>query len=968
MTGDFQWTEHLALDVRFGYLGSSVIAPRRHNPQLILNDANETALRILREELGECIGFTFSVAFVTPGAIALIKQELVEFAGEGQIITSDYLGFNSPQAFAELQNLRAIGIDVRIHSAPAFHPKGYIFEHRDSVTAMVGSSNLTKAALATNHEWNLKVSAAHGSDLAAQLSRLALNQIEGSTPITEDWIAAYAESYRVPAPRPPRASFPAIASPPSEPNQIAPNLMQSSALEAIQQVRLDGKRRAIIISATGTGKTILSALDVRAFSPKRLLFVVHREQILDRTISEYMRVLGGPPADYGKLTGNTKQQHRKYLFATVQTVSQPAVLDAFDADEFDYVIIDEAHRSGAASYQRLFDHFTPKFLLGMTATPERTDGFNVFELFDFNVPYEIPLNRALEEEMLSPFHYYGVADVIFADGRAGTTEADLQVLISIERVNHLLKTIEVYGQVGVPVRGLIFCSRKDEAAALAAALNQARVHGRPLRTVALTGDDSIVEREAAVEQLERGELDYILTVDIFNEGVDIPAVNQVIMLRQTQSSIVFVQQLGRGLRKADGKEYLVVIDFIGNYANNYLIPIALFGDDSLNKESLRQKLISAEESGVLPGLSSVRFDRISQERVLSSITTTKLDSLQNLKAALELMRNRTGQIPQLADFLRFESVDPVLLATKLENYPALVKKLLKVETGLSEHESKALGVVSHEVLPAKRLHELVLLQTLLDRESVTKDQLVDAFLASSLPVSPVLIESAIDSLTLEQHGETDQTRYGAGIARRQGPDVVSLTPECMAAYQGDPAFTSAIDDLIATGLTLIPARYSSDAPFTSGCQYSRKDAARLLGWPRKWTSTIYGYRVDQKTRSCPIFVTLHKSDEITASTAYADELIDRGTMRWYTRSRRNMQSDEVRSIVANDVDLHVFVKKDDAEGTDFYYLGQASSQEAEQTTMPGANDASLDVVRMLLRFDQPIDSALYDYFHPVVTV
>ena len=329
----------------------------------------------------------------------------------------------------------------------------------------------------------------------------------------------------------------------------------------------EGADKAIIISATGTGKTMLSALDVRAVDPRRLLFVVHREQILDRTIQEYQRVLQGSVDDYGKLTGTHKQADRRYVFATVQTLSQEHVLADLPKDGFDYIVIDEAHRSAADTYQRVMQHFEPKFLLGMTATPERTDGFNVFELFDYNVPYEIRLNHALEAEMLCPFHYYGVADITFEDGTTTDDATHLNRLVSSERIDHLIHAVERYGQAGVPPRGLIFCSRKEEARALSEELNRRSLRGRTLRTVALTGDDSIDERERRVTELEEGRLDYILTVDVFNEGVDIPSVNQVIMLRQTQSAIVFVQQLGRGLRLAEGKDYLVVIDFIGNYNN-----------------------------------------------------------------------------------------------------------------------------------------------------------------------------------------------------------------------------------------------------------------------------------------------------------------------------------------------------------------------------------------------------------------
>lgn len=970
MNVDFHWPDSFALDVRLGFLADEARAPRQHHPQVVLNGPNDSVLRTLRLELARCSEFLFSVAFVSPRALALLKQELVDFSGTGRIITSDYLGFNSPAAFTELLNLTQLDVDVRIHSAAAFHPKGYIFRNSQAVTAMVGSSNLTENALVTNHEWNLKVTAAIGSDLASQFSSLVQEQIKDSVPLTAEWIAQYAASYSPPGPR--RRSVAreqelATSAAAESDLRLAPNKMQSDALRAIDMVRSSGEARAIVISATGTGKTILSALDVRAFNPKRLLFIVHREQILDRTIEEYQRVLGGPASDYGKLSGGVKQRDARYLFATVQTLSQPDVLATFGADHFDYLILDEAHRAAAPTHQRILNHFTPKFTLGMTATPERMDGFNVFELFDFNVPYEIRLNHALEEDMLCPFHYYGVADVTLATGETLTDDPDLKVLISEDRVDHLIRAIEVYGQASVPPRGLIFCSRKDEARALSAALNTRTLRGTPLRTVAMTGDDSIADREAAVARLERGELDYILTVDVFNEGVDIPTVNQVIMLRQTQSAVVFVQQLGRGLRKAPGKEYVVVLDFIGNYTNNFLIPIALFGDESLNKESLKQRMIAAEESGVLPGLASVRFDRIAQQRVLQSIVSARLDSLQNLKRAIETMRNRLGRVPALTDFLRFESADPVLLATKVGSYPALIERLLKIPSQLTAYEKKILEQLSQEVLTAKRAHEFVLLEVLMNgRDTLTRQEVAELFAERGLVADDLHVASAIDTLTLAEHPEVDRNRYRTAAARTVQDDQVRLDPTLASAYATSAPFRTAVDDVIKTGQRMVHERYDTGDPFVPSWQYSRKEVTRLLCWPRKWTSTLYGYRVGRSTGTCAIFVTLHKSADITASTAYEDELLDPSTMIWYTRSRRTLESDEVRAIVDNDVDLHVFMKKDDAEGSDFYYLGRARSSMAEETTMPDSSGRPLSVVRMNLRFDHPIMSALYDYFHPTL--
>lgn len=966
MTVDLNDLEPFGQDIGFGYLDRTVRAPRQFQPHLVLNGESNSMLRALREELRHCTSFSFSVAFVSPRAIALLKQELVDFQGVGRIITSDYLGFNSPQAFSELLNLRSLGIDVRLHNESAFHPKGYVFQRPEGITAILGSSNLTENALVRNHEWNLRVSLKRDSDLADQFSNLLDQELFSSEPLTQSWIDAYALAYHPPTTAIRRRLVaPLLPAQPSA-DTISPNPMQVEALAAIEQVRLAGQTRALVISATGTGKTILSALDVRSASPSRVLFVAHREQILDRAKKEFQRVLGAPAEAFGKLAGASRDIQSRYVFATVQTLSQQHVLESIDPDAFDYILIDEVHRAGAESYQRIVAHFRPQFLLGMTATPERTDDVSIFEMFDYNVPYEIRLNRALELDMLAPFHYYGVTDITFADGVTTDDSSSLARLIAPERVDHIVAAIETYGQAGVAPRGLMFCSRNEEAAALSEELNRRTLRGKTLRTITLSGSDSVEHRELAVERLEAGDLDYILTVDIFNEGVDIPTINQVIMLRQTQSSIVFVQQLGRGLRKAAGKEYLVVIDFIGNYANNYLIPIALFGDESLNRESLRKNLIAAEERGVLSGLSSVRFDRISQQRVLRSLAEAKLDSLHNLKQAIETTRNRIGKLPTLSDFLRFESADPVLLATRLGNYPALLAKLFKEQSGLTAAEEAILTVASREWLTAKRPHELILLKALLSREALDTEAIEDIFLGANALASESHVTSAIRALTLEFNTATERANYRvAPLVERHEDGRVQTTLELSNAYaDGSGAFRRNVDDLIETGLHVIESRYDSSRPFTPGRQYSRKDASRLLGWVTNMYSTIYGYRVDRQTNTCAIFVTLHKAGDISASTAYEDELLDPQTMLWYTRSRRTLASDEVQSIVTNRAALHVFAKKDDADGADFYYLGQARSSSPEETTMRGSE---LPVVRMHLLFDEPIEAGLYDYFHPSLT-
>ncbi|MGL5914777.1 MAG: DEAD/DEAH box helicase, partial [Culicoidibacterales bacterium] len=272
-------------------------------------------------------------------------------------------------------------------------------------------------------------------------------------------------------------------------------------------------------------------------------------------------VLGSDVA-LGLYTG-TQKDEADYLFATIQTMSMPEHLAKFASNYFDYIVIDETHRAGAKSYQAIMNHFQPRFLLGMTATPERTDGFDIFSQFDHNLAYEIRLQEALAQEMLCPFHYYAISELEL-DGEVIDEKSEFNRLVQTERIDHVYKQMKFYGCDDGNVRGLIFCSRNEEAEFFAKALNS---YG--LRTLALSGATPEIQRREAIQRLELPEidsqkLDYLLTVDIFNEGIDIPAVNQVVMLRPTQSAIIFVQQLGRGLRKTEGKEYLTVVDFIGN--------------------------------------------------------------------------------------------------------------------------------------------------------------------------------------------------------------------------------------------------------------------------------------------------------------------------------------------------------------------------------------------------------------------
>ncbi|MEI3326593.1 MAG: DEAD/DEAH box helicase [Thomasclavelia sp.] len=405
----------------------------------------------------------------------------------------------------------------------------------------------------------------------------------------------------------------------------------------------------MLISATGTGKTYLSAFAVKNADPKRMLFVVHRENIVHEAMNTYKNIIKNHT--FGLFTGNDKDINSDYIFATIQTIHKQKYRELFKPDTFDYIIIDEVHRAGATSYQELIDYFKPQFLLGMSATPERSDHFDIYKMFDYNIAYEIRLQQAIEYDLLCPFHYYGISDIA-VDGISIDDKTSFNNLVTEVRVNHIIDKIELYGYSGNKARGLIFCSRKDEAIELSNLFNQKGYH-----TVALTSDDSEIKRQNAIDKLENDHLDYIFTVDIFNEGIDIPKINQIIMLRPTQSAIIFVQQLGRGLRKNASKDYVVVIDFIGNYEKNFLIPIALSGNYTYDKDSLRRFV--SEGSLLLPGASTIDFDLISKKKIYEAIDQAKFNDLKIIKDSYQQLKDKLGRIPNLSDFDKYDSIDPL---------------------------------------------------------------------------------------------------------------------------------------------------------------------------------------------------------------------------------------------------------------------------------------------------------------------
>lgn len=522
------------------------------------------------------------------------------------------------------------------------------------------------------------------------------------------------------------------------------------------------------------------------------------------------------------------------------------------------------------------------------------------------------------------------------------------------------------------MKGLVFCSKVDEAKALSEAFNQ-----RGFQTVALDGSSSQQEREIAIEALENdgegAKLDYIFTVDIFNEGVDIPSVNQIIMLRPTQSSIVFIQQLGRGLRKTEDKEYVVVIDFIGNYANNFLVPIALYGDNSYNKDNLRRLITGGSCS--IPGVSTVNFDVITKERIYKSIDQTNMNTKKALVEEYKNLKYKLGRIPQMTDFINYGSRNPYAFVQYSGSYYHFVTSIGEpVHTPLTTRAAAHLSFYSKEVGNAKRIEELIILKMLIEKNEhklkettyiTIKD--VQEYIANKYAYIPSLetLQSAINYLNGEFFVNKDQIKY----EKPQTVDMISDTElvigKDLEEDLKDATFKAFLIDLITYAIDEFETHYKKaiyDDGFIRYHKYSRKDVCRILNWEKDESSTMYGYRA--KYNTFPIFVTYHKQDDISETTKYEDCFINKYQFSWMTRSNVTTESKEVeilRNHVKTGLRICLFVKKSDEEGTDFYYMGDVEPLTFMNTTIKNDKQEDKPIVNVTFSLKHAVEDNLYEY-------
>jgi len=937
-----------------GFIDKGIPSQLSFRPQLLVNDTikEKKVLSSILSELEslqkpEHDSYYFSVAFITTSGVQSIKQALIDLDKrgiKGKILASQYLNFTHPEALKQL--LQFEHIELKIATQGDFHNKGYIFKKGQHYNVIIGSSNLTANALSKNKEWNLRVSAVDSSELVHS----TLQEFEAAFENAQKVDIEYVEHYRLNYNREKeyRTKI-SLFKEEGAPSKLVPNKMQELALQNLNSLRLKGNSRGLLISATGTGKTFLSAFDAKQFGAKKLLFVVHRRTIAEKSMQSY-KALFGDQVKMGLFSGAEQELNADFIFCTVQTLSKLEHLQKFHKEHFDYIVIDETHRAAAASYNQIISHFEPQFLLGMTATPERTDGGDVFKLFDYNIAYEIRLQEALKEEILCPFHYFGVTE-IEVDGQLLKEKADFNLLSSDQRVNHIISTIKKYGSDSGTVRGLVFCSGKEECHFLAAEFNK-----RHLRSIALTGENKEEERAKAIHLLESTripeKIDYIFTVDIFNEGIDIPKVNQVIMLRPTQSAIIFVQQLGRGLRKTEGKDFLTVIDFIGNYSNNFLVPIALFGDSSYNKDSLRKLISTGCEA--IPGTSTINFDPIAKQQIFKAIDTANMQQKKDLIQDYKLLKYRLGRMPMMCDFLDASARDPYAYVSYSKSYFNLISEIEPEIKDTIEPEHKTLlELFSQEIANAKRIDEVILFNELIKSETCSVahlNTLLEQHFAYALSHETIL--------SLERNLNFEFIKNPKRIVHLNDQQFI-LTKEFKDLLRNHH-FAAFLTDALQYAQRKFNSLYDRKRlqhGFILGEKYSRKDVCRILNWDKDISSTLYGYRTQKKMTPC--FVTYKKSDDISLGTQYNDHFIDPQTFAWESRSNRKIESPEIQQVIDSDL-IMLFIKKSDGEGTDFYCLGQVSIVENSitQAYMPKSKEP---VVHFKFKLKEAVEEKLYGY-------
>lgn len=885
-----------------------------------LSNVNTSFLNKIKDNLKKCNSFSFSVSFIKKAGLVLLEREIeeaLERGVKGRIITSTYQNFTDIGSLEQFYNWQKeydnfeCHLDYECFGDNGFHTKGYLFEYDDSIEFIVGSSNITRFALLKNFEWNVSLVSKDNlnsyNDALIEFELIWDKTLELDSKIIEKYrlqldyaIEKWDMDY-----------VNAIDS------KINPNSMQRKALRELRRYRDTGVKKALIISATGSGKTYLAAFDARNFGAKRLLYIVHRESILKDAKESFIKVFGAERS-YGFYTGNENSLEADFIFATSNMLGRH--LDSFKKDEFDYIIYDEVHHVVAENGKRIFDYFEPEFILGLTATPERMDNQDIFNLFDQNVPFELRLRDAINNDLVVPFHYYGIRDQL-VDYSSKDKMTIAKNIAEQNNIEFIKSQIEKYRKPGEKLKCIAFCTNIQSCRLMAEELYEEGYH-----TISLTGINDTGVRIKAFKDLQddNNSLEIICTVDILNEGVDIPQVNMVLFLRPTESQTVFIQQLGRGLRKYPGKDYVTVLDFIGNnYDRAVQIAMALgtLGKTTyMEKAYLKEMIRTNFESLDIPQV-KIEIDDLSKEEIINFIDRTNFNSRVFLEKDYRNFKSyiNNGSYPTHMDFLNSD-VSPDLIriikstfsGSKNKSYYNFLKKIEEDTIPMFDETQISFINNMEDLLPLARLDEYLIV------EQAIKEHTIDL----------KRIEGINEHITEKSLENAYNNLKSLGIVENLDIDITSIA-------EGE--FKQYLLDTLDYGIV----RYNREFGEYKGLfklyrNYYKEQASRIMlknGILQKGT-----YYEDDIAY---IFAGIKKGEE--GRLNYKDKFINDKVFQW--ESIANVSESE-KEHLRNSKKVHLFIRKMENEDTvtlpyTYFGLGTFTNERDSYTEEDGRRHSTL---------------------------
>ena len=902
----------------------------------------------LRKNLDLCKGFYFSVSFIKKPGLRLLAPNIeaaLARGARGKLITSTYQNFtdiDSLTFFRDLATRYPDQFECRLdrecfHDANGntvgFHSKGYLFEFSNHNELLVGSSNITVYALLKNVEWDVSVIDAPEEETYDSAKKEFERLWERTLPLTQELIEEYKTKLYYSIERWDMDYDVANAA-------VKPNYMQRKALKELNRIRVMGAGKALVCSAAGSGKTFLAAFDVLNFNPRRLLYIVHEGSILMKSVETFEKVFGADKT-YGVYNADYKEFDAEFVFSTNVTMANS--LELFEPHTFDYIIIDEAHRAAAETYRKILDYFEPQFLLGITATPERMDGEDVFALFDQNVPYELRLRDAIVNRLVVPFHYYGIRDELIEYGIKETKGHKFVEQFSDEKhCEFISRMIEQHRIPGQKLKALAFCRDISHAIRMSQAMEDY------YHTRYLTGKNSVGERVRAYKDLqdENADLEILFTVDILNEGVDIPGVNMVLFLRPTDSQTIFIQQLGRGLRNYEGKQYVTVLDFIGNdYKRSVQIAFALGGlaENFVVEKKLVASLVQDDFRSV--GLADygveIHLDELSKKEVLSFIDEVNFNTRRYLEQDYRNFKKYISaeNYPRHVDYLNNDYAPDLVKfmqskinSRKNASYYGFLKAIGEENLPAFDERQEAFVRYVSEMLPIVRPYEYLVIQKMLEGAG----------------------KAALDEV--RHHVEVNVAHYNAAALvhaiqymKNSGFFVVRWEDGKEFIYLQDVTLDIELDeylqDLLEFGLGKYDAEFA-ELPgeemktFHLWSKYRKEQVQQLLLNNPK--DIMKGTRIERDVVYA--YVTVVKNDGTKEGLKYVDGYIDRNTFQWETVA--NISDKELAALKASKR-MEIFVRKVDNEDgiqLPFTYIGSGKMEYIEGSRK--ANGAHLFRVPM----------------------